>query len=1538
MPIKTDIESSPYFDDFDQNNDYYRVLFKPSVPVQVRELNQVQSVLQNQIEKVGDNLYKRGSIIEGCSFTFHESLPYAKLKDTDVDGSPLVITQFPDLLVKNPTTNLHAQIIASNTGFESQAPDLNTIYLKYLNSGTSQETEFSSSDELTIFDADNALFEVSITNGSSGFANTDAVLFLSSITVQNSTLGTAFTNSSGQACTFSAGQTITGGSSNASVVIVSVDTTSNADAIILNIRPEYADLSADPANTASWSLSAEEFVSVNNGVIDASLSTFIGTGATATLVTDGSGTVTNINIIEGGTGYYVPPYVNIISTTGAVSTIDLTAENYFSKATVASVANSIGNGYGISVSNGVVYQAGHFQRVDEQFAVVEKYSNSPDARVVGFDTAESIVDSNLDESLLDNALGTFNYTAPGADRLQLTPVITVLDANVASANSDFLPLVEFYGGRPVIQRKVTEYNAIEDEIARRTFDESGNYVTDPFLVTSISANSMALEANSFDIVVDPGKGYIQGYRVETFANYQTNIQKSTNTETLSNVSVALNFGNYIRVSGLAGVFLYTTGDTVSLRDTAKNFLDTGSNYGSTPTAAGDEIGTARIRSLVFESGVPGDDNAIYRLYLFDTVMDAGKNFRNVRSIFYDGASFDAVADVVLELDETTGTNIARTRETANNRMAFTAGAKAVKSINTVSFTYKTLDQTSLSANAAGIVTISLTGTDTFPYTANDNLSSAEKYDIHIVPTANGEASSAVTGTITVNTTSSNVIGSSTTFLTDFEAGDYVKISANATGGTIYRRVESITNNTLMTLDSNGAFANASATLTLAFPQYIPIPTSTHSRTINVDSSGQVLKIDLNETMSGTFNVAVGYNVKVSNAAPITKTANRNLVVRLDCSNATGNTLGPWCLGVPDIFRLRNVYKGTNNTFLSTDSDIIDVTRHFVIDHNQNQNEYDVGFLYIKPGSDYTLSSSDRLLVKFDAYTNNATNTFFSVDSYTIDDTANLSSLTTSVNTLEIPEYVSYANGQTVDLRDVFDFRPVSANTATLTSTEGSATVHPSEPTRSTKYGNTADPTNDQKFPAPDTDATFNIEYYLGRKDLVSVLSNGSFLVTTGQPALEPVAPSVPENGLVVELLNIPPYPSLPEIFTANTGEIALTRVINQKTLSSKRDTFTVAREAEKNPTVYSQTPGFTMQDIKNLSDRLAALEYYSTLSLLEDKTKNEVIPSSANTQLDRYKFGYFVDNFTTDSYIETADSEFKASIDIETSRLVPQVKQINLKYRIYDEDTTTANSSIGKALLLPYESVSVIAQTTATLPDPGVTTTTTTTGIAPRASTPSTGAVRPVSYKGRFLIKTPSVFRAIQKFNVGTPFTYGILGASIPRAPSTVLNNAFQRTAFARGTNTLIPIKGATSTQFSFTVSGLRPSTRFYFRFDGSDRTSQCTPLGAPINSPNAFLPFSGIFYRIGLTAFRGTGKTGDPLIADKDGVLQFNFLLTYALPIDLVSDKSLLTQPSFRSDFINQIGKTQSRNKVLEIREGSATGPIVARDQLPIRVTFQLL
>ena len=84
MAIKT-YDASPYFDDFNtsklEDKNYLKILFKPGVSVQVRELNQMQSILQSQIDKFGRSVYREGAILDGSTY-FTDNVNYI---DVDID-------------------------------------------------------------------------------------------------------------------------------------------------------------------------------------------------------------------------------------------------------------------------------------------------------------------------------------------------------------------------------------------------------------------------------------------------------------------------------------------------------------------------------------------------------------------------------------------------------------------------------------------------------------------------------------------------------------------------------------------------------------------------------------------------------------------------------------------------------------------------------------------------------------------------------------------------------------------------------------------------------------------------------------------------------------------------------------------------------------------------------------------------------------------------------------------------------------------------------------------------------------------------------------------------------------------------------------------------------------------------------------------------------------------------------------------------------------------------------------------------------------
>ena len=71
MPQETNLNVAPYFDDFDTTGNYCKILFKPGLPVQARELTGIQSVLQSQIEKFGNHIFKDGASVTGGGIRFN---------------------------------------------------------------------------------------------------------------------------------------------------------------------------------------------------------------------------------------------------------------------------------------------------------------------------------------------------------------------------------------------------------------------------------------------------------------------------------------------------------------------------------------------------------------------------------------------------------------------------------------------------------------------------------------------------------------------------------------------------------------------------------------------------------------------------------------------------------------------------------------------------------------------------------------------------------------------------------------------------------------------------------------------------------------------------------------------------------------------------------------------------------------------------------------------------------------------------------------------------------------------------------------------------------------------------------------------------------------------------------------------------------------------------------------------------------------------------------------------------------------------------
>ena len=1271
MPLETNLSSSPYFDDYTETKDFYSILFKPSVAVQARELNQLQTILQKQIERFGDHVFKSGTIISGVNFRYLPNYQDIKIADLQVDGQPVNPTGYESLFVRN-TSNLVARVVESVSGFQQTNPNLNTLYLQYVNSSNTGNTStFANGQTLTVYSTDYPLYSVNVNNGGLNFSNSDGLVFVSALSVNTS---------SGS---FSNGETITQATTGAQATIIGVNNSIIVNSLVLQIKPLNADLANTSANSAEWTFTPGYNVTGGSSGAVANVVSLVGSGASGIVTTDSLGVVTSVTVQSGGNNYVIAPHATIKPTnnTASISTLSLTALNYKAQILIAnnSFTAPVGNGYAFATTEGIIYQKGYFLRVDPQVIVVDKYSSSPNNVVVGFKTTEATVNVYTDDTLYDNALGTTNYTAPGADRLKLVPELTTLSSANAAANVEFFALVEFKNGEPYKENRNTVYNTLGKEFARRTNETNGDFVVDEFLVITKDQDTANVTHNN--VLVDPGLAYISGERVQTLKNTYLNIKKSSNTLTKTNQIITANYGNYVRVNNLAGVFGFKSGDTVSLRSAVTNLVGSVTfPTGTSITPAGSEIGTARMRSLVYESGEPGTAAAVYRLYLFDIKMNAGYAFKNVKSLYYNDTN-DGICDAVQEYNASTAANETVLKDTDNNNLLFTTGLKAVKVANGVSFTYRTTNEAvPLAANGMLTLTLMSTG-EQFPYTADSSLTSNEKEDVIVIPLANAEAAANLSGSVATLTTSNNLTGTGTSFTVDLQVGDYILLAPNNTVSDV-RCITGITNSTSISVDANVSFANTTTKVKKFFPAFYPIPLSTRSaRVVNTGSSSTTLKIHLNESLAAPTNAAVTYNVRRSTATESTKAVQRNSYVKIYTGNNSASSTGPWCLGLPDAVRLKNVYFG------NTAADL-DVTKHFYIDQGHDGNFYGQSYLVKRGTSTLGISGTQWLLVKLDNYTSSAAG-FLTVSSYSINDTLTLAASSNTVNTLEIPEVIT-SDKKYFDLRDTFDFRPYVANTAAIANTVGGASINPAN---TESFNN-----NDKLFPAPDSEVSFDAEYYLSRTDRVIAKKDGSFEVLEGSSVINnPRPPRKPADSVTLAIVTTNPYPSLPMVLGNTNVTIASKNAGNESGEINKRLSLYSANITTTQFEENTQSKSYNMADIGVLEKRVNQLEYYVSLNLLETKVKDLIIPSSVNPAINRFKNGFFVDNFDDYTVVDTTSKEFNATIEQSLSELHPRSKQYNLNL-VFDRTNATTNAAIfaNNSLMLPYVEETLVKQELAT--------------------------------------------------------------------------------------------------------------------------------------------------------------------------------------------------------------------------------------------------
>jgi hypothetical protein len=495
----------PYFDDFDANKNYSRILFKPGVAVQARELTQLQTALQNQISSLGSFTLKEGAIISGCAETLTK-VAYVKVLDTDATTptalsiSNTTLSNYVGLQVQGGTTGIKATIVEVATGDVSSRPNLKTLYVQYTDFGGSQSTHFAADEVLTV---------------------------------------------------------------------------------------------------------------ISHG--DKKGKTFV------------------VDNIQG--------------------------------TTFADVYH--GHTIRLQLSPGIIYVHGQFVLTKTISTFLHRYAAVNDKRKVGFLTTETIVGASTDSTLEDPATGTYNFSAPGADRYQITVDLVAYSVSTATGNN-FFRYADVQDGQIVRTKLVTDpLNKLGDLIATKHYNANGNYVINGLLVQVQEHSNDGVnrglytpvnggDTNKLAVVIQKGLANVGGYDIEVRDDIVKVIDKPTATEELVGSTFTTSYGNYIIVDEFCGIWDVDTGSEVYLYDAAIGAVTNGL-YSESDVALGSSvIGTAKVRHIKLESGNPGSATAQYRIYLYDIKMTSS-SFSNVRGLTQPDSVYNArgMADVVSsELKET----------------------------------------------------------------------------------------------------------------------------------------------------------------------------------------------------------------------------------------------------------------------------------------------------------------------------------------------------------------------------------------------------------------------------------------------------------------------------------------------------------------------------------------------------------------------------------------------------------------------------------------------------------------------------------------------------------------------------------------------------------------------------------------------------------------------------------------------------------------------------------------------------------------------
>jgi len=971
--------------------------------------------------------------------------------------------------------------------------------------------------------------------------------------------------------------------------------------------------------------------------------------------------------IDGGSPYLVLKYLDG-GTFQENDIVQIFGQNIYAE---VESSDATGGSFVASIQEGVYYYKGHFVKVIPQFVTVKlKYRignsstiNSKPSCKIGIQFSENIIDEIDDTSLLDPAQGAFNYQAPGAERFQIETTLVVKDLNVPETSLFFevLRLVDDIKTKEV---DYPIYSEIEKTLARRTYDESGNYTVDPFIIRLDEGDS----ANGkFSAVLDPGKAYVSGFEFQTISPTKISLDRGRDTANVSDYSVATSYDSTIALSNIYGSISFTEYPEYDIHSVPFSNIDrtTVDKYNST------KIGSLRVNMMRYRSASNTQigNTHVFTSHVFDVksspitgTLLAGSTSTAIRlptSVNYSVAN--SHANMYFRITDGTGLEVSPRYVTESNTagyiildtaLPFTPGANTFslesdfKNAESLSYT-GTSNVISSGANIHSDSKSSDTGYAFINEPLSSSLLFETRYDsiqpntldnVDLFAWKKYSGTTESNGLVLINPLVTDTFdflpGTGTGALGDEALLNNIicvaKNNSNTSLGIYANSIISLANNNFtVSKEGTGFKANLiQDNVSVDFYVKTKLNNTEDNQTITKKfiSSNNTNYLQVPYEMASVGAANLGSAITTApNDIPVSIANNGLLFPSIGSFNFTesivleklrtpGVAVSLQISDVYEIVRITDSKSLTSNvTTAMLSSSSYDITDNYEFDNGQRKTHYDHATIKLKRG---VPAPRGRVYVQFRYFkaivpTAYASGGVITVDSYTA------SSLGSgAINYSGISYFSNEEDNKLTSLKGAFDFRPIrDINSNTLS-----------------KVVNVD----------PLSSITSNFHYYLGRIDRIVVKPSKEFAVVKGVSDINPLPPAITDGDMLIYTLTIPPY---------------------TESVKDVRVDFTNHRR-------------YTMRDIGGFEERINQLEYYVALTSLEkDATSLKILDSN---NLDRAKYGIVVDNFTSkDVQATRQDVGFDNRNLIQDGNLLPASLMRTVKLDANNASYNTTTKLIG---------------------------------------------------------------------------------------------------------------------------------------------------------------------------------------------------------------------------------------------------------------------